>query len=309
MKKILLTISAALAVLVASAQDMSVATETYNNGAAALSIGDNETALATFKEALALAEACGEEGVDIVNNCKDIIPKILLQQGKELIKDDKFDQASAKLQETIKTASEYGVVEVADEAKELIPQLAMQKAGSLLNAKDFAGAAAAYEEVLAANPTNATAALRLGMAYGQLGQVDKAEAAYLTAAANGQEKAANKQLSTLFVKKAAAALKAKSYQAAIDNALKSNTYLENATAMKVAGTAASQLKKNEDAIEYLTKYLELSPNAKDAAQMAYTIAATAQTIGKKEVAIEYYSKILADPKFGEAAKAQIAALK
>ena len=63
-----------------------------------------------------------------------------------------------------------------------------------------------------------------------------------------------------------------------------NGYLENATAMKVAGTAASQLKKNEDAVAYLEKYLQLSPNAKDAAQMNYTIAALAQTMGNKEKA-------------------------
>ena len=54
--------------------------------------------------------------------------------------------------------------------------------------------------------------------------------------------------------------------------------------MKVAGTAASALKKNEEAIQYLEKYLELSPNAKDAAQMKYTIAATAQIMDDKEKA-------------------------
>ena len=96
---------------------------------------------------------------------------------------------------------------------------------------------------------------------------------------------------------------------AIANADKSNAYLENATAMKVAGTAASQLKKNEDAIKYLEKYLELSPNAKDAAQMKYTIAATAQVLGDKAKAREYYQQILSDPKFGPTAKQQLEALK
>ena len=117
-----------------------------------------------------------------------------------------------------------------------------------------------------------------------------------------------KQLSNTYVKQAAALLKAKNYQGAVDAALKSNGYLENATAMKVAGTAASQLKKNEDAVKYLEKYLELSPNAKDAAQMNYTIAALAQTMGNKEKAKAYYQKIVTDPKFGPTAQEMLKSL-
>ena len=103
-------------------------------------------------------------------------------------------------------------------------------------------------------------------------------------------------------------LKTKNYADAIAFALKSNEYLENATAMKVAGTAASALQKNEEAIQYLEKYLELSPNAKDAAQMKYTIAATAQVMGNKEKAKAYYQQILTDPKFGPTAAEQIKTL-
>ncbi len=137
---------------------------------------------------------------------------------------------------------------------------------------------------------------------------DEAVEAFTKAAELGQEKDANKQLSNLFVKRSAAQLKAKNYQGAIDDALKSNGYLENATAMKVAGTAASSLKKNADAVNYLEKYLELSPNAKDANQMCYTIAALSQILGDKEKAKTYYQKIVADPKFGETAKQQLQAL-
>ena len=78
--------------------------------------------------------------------------------------------------------------------------------------------------------------------------------------------------------------------------------------MKVAGTAASQLKKNDDAIAYLEKYLQLSPNAKDAAQMNYTIAALAQTAGDKAKAKTYYQKIVNDPKFGPTAQEMLKSL-
>ena len=249
-----------------------------------------------------MAEALGDEGLEIVTNCKNTIPVLMASIGKDLVKAESFDAAIDQFNKTIEIAESYGNVEVVEEAKTLIPQVLMSKAGDLLNAKDFAGAAEVYKQVVDANPTNGMAALRLGMALGSLGKVEEAEAAYIQAAANGQEKNANKQLSNMFVKQAAALLKAKNYQGAIDAALKGNGFLENPTAMKVAGTAASSLKKNEDAVKYLEKYLELSPNAKDANAMSYTIAALAQTMGDNEKAKTYYQKIVSDPKYGPTAQ-------
>lgn len=309
MKKIILiAIAAMFAAATVSAQDMAQATETYNNGAVALQMGDNAGALEQFQKALEMGEAAGEEGAELVSNCKDIIPQLMLQIGKDKIKAQEYDEAIAQLESTAAKAKEYGNAGIENDAQELIPQVMMQKANTLLNAKDFAGAAAAYEAIVAGDPTNGTAYLRLGQAYGATGKVAEAEAAYIAAAQNGQEKTANKQLSNLFVKRAAAQLKAKKYDEAIADALKSNEYLANATAMKVAGTAASSLKDNKNAIQYLEEYLKLAPTAKDASTMHYTIAVLAQGLGDKAKAIENYNKILSDPKYAETAKQQLAAL-
>ncbi|MGN1211102.1 MAG: tetratricopeptide repeat protein [Candidatus Cryptobacteroides sp.] len=309
MKKIVLLAAALfLSAAVMSAQDMAQATETYNNGAMALQMGDNNGALDAFRQALEMGSQCGEEGAELVANCKEIIPKIVLSIGKDYVKAENFDAAVEQFGKAAEIATEYGNDDVASEAKSLIPQVLMQSAGKFLNAKDYANAAVAYAKVVEIEPANGMAHLRLGMSYGALGKTEEAIAAYNAAIENGQENAAKKQLSNMFVKKAAADLKAKKYDDAIKAALTSNDYLENATAMKVAGTAASQLQKNEDAIKYLEKYLELSPNAKDANQMCYTIAALAQTLGNKEKAKTYYQKIVADPKFGETAKQQLQAL-
>ena len=309
MKKIFLTlVAAAMTALTVSAQDIAQATENYNNGAMELQMGNKDAALNYFQTALTMAEALGDEGVDIVTNCKNTIPALLASIGKDLVKAENFDAAIEQLKKTIEVAENYGNVEVVEEAKTLIPQVLMSKAGDLLNAKNFAGAAEVYKQVVDADPANGMAALRLGMALGSLGKVEEAEAAYLQAAANGQEANANKQLSNLFVKQAAALLKAKNYQGAMDAAVKGNGYLENPTAMKVAGTAASQLKKNAEAIAFLEKYLELSPNAKDAAQMKYTIAATAQLMGDNAKAKEFYQMITSDPKFGATAQEMLKAL-
>ena len=287
---------------IASAQDINSVTETYNNGAMELEMGNKEAALGYFQAALTAAEALGEEGMQIAENCKSTIPVLMESIAKDFIKAEQFDAAIDMLNQTIEVSNTLGNAAQVDECKTLIFQTLMAKGNNLINSKDFAAAIEVYNEIMAAEPTNAMASLRLGMAYGALGNIEAAEAAYVVAAENGQEKNAYKQLSNLFVKKAAAVLKTKNYAEALEFALKSNNYLENATAMKVAGTAASALKKNEEAIQYLEKYLELSPNAKDAAQMKYTIAATAQTLGDKEKAKTYYQQLLSDPNYGPTAK-------
>ena len=309
MKKIILFFaSVAMAAGIASAQDINSVTETYNNGAMELEMGNKEAALGYFQAALTAAEELGEEGMQIADNCKMTIPVLMSSIAKDYIKAEMYDEAIEQLNKTIETSELFGNTAEADEAKALINQTLMAKGNALINAKDYEGAIAVYNQIMAAEPTNAMASLRLGMAYGATGNTEAAEAAYLVAAENGQEKNAFKQLSNLFVKKAAAVLKTKNYAEAIELALKSNEYLENATAMKVAGTAASALQKNEEAIQYLEKYLELSPNAKDAAQMKYTIAATAQVLGDKEKAKTYYQQILSDPKFGPTAKQMLESL-
>ena len=310
MKKIFIFFAAAImAAGVASAQDINSVTETYNNGAMELEMGNKEAALGYFQAALTAAEELGEEGLQIAENCKNTIPVLMGSIAKDYIKAEQFDAALEQLNKTIEASELYGNADEAAEAKTLINQTLMAKGNSLINAKDFAAAIEVYNQVMAAEPTNAMAALRLGMAYGATGNTEEAEKAYLVAAENGKEKDAYKQLSNLFVKQAAAVLKSKNYAKAIELALKSNEYLENATAMKVAGTAASSLQKNAEAISYLEKYLELSPNAKDAAQMKYTIAATAQVLGDKAKAKEYYQQILSDPKFGPTAKQMLETIK
>ena len=308
MKKIFTFFAAVvMAAGIASAQDINSVTETYNNGAMELEMGNKEAALGYFQAALTAAEELGEEGMQIAENCKNTIPVLMGSIAKDLIKAEQFDAALEQLNKTIEACNTLGTAS-AEEYKSLINQTLMAKGNELINNKDFAGAIEVYSKIMAEDPTNAMASLRLGMAYGATGNTEAAEAAYLVAAENGQEKNAYKQLSNLLVKQAAAVLKTKKYAEAIELAVKSNEYLENATAMKVAGTAASALQKNEEAIQYLEKYLELSPNAKDAAQMKYTIAATAQVMGDKEKAKTYYQQILTDPKFGPTAAEQIKTL-
>ena len=309
MKKIvMLFAAAAMTVSAAFAQDINAVTDTFNNAGMELNMGNKEAALTEYQSALAEAEALGEAGAEIAGNCKATIPFLMISIANDYIEAKNYDAAYGFLAQAEEAANLYGDEAKAAEAKAKANQVLMAKANDLLKAKDYVGAIDVYSQIMAGDPTNAMAALRLGQAYAATNNNEKAEEALNIAAANGQEKQAYKQLSTIYVKKAAASLKEKKTQEAFEFAVKSNEYLENATAVKVAGQAALALGKTNEAIAYLEKYVELSPNAKDANQMRFNIAATAQKIGDKEKAKNYYQQILSDPKLGAAAKQQFDAL-
>lgn len=309
MKKIvMLFAAAAMTVSVAFAQDINAVTETYNNGAMELEMGNKESAIGYFQTAITEAEALGEAGVEIITNCQMMIPAVMISLANDFIEAEDFDTAMDWLTKAEEAANLYGDVEKAADAAAKKNQVLMKQAADLLKAKDYANAIVVYEQIMAIDPTNGRAALQMGQAYNASGNQEKAEEAFNIAAANGQEKQANKQLSNLYIKKASAALKAKKTQEAYDFAVKSNEYLENANAYKIAGQCSMTLGKTAEGLPLLEKYVELSPNAKDANQMRFNIAATAQKLGDKEKAKAYYEQVLTDPKLGPQAQAQLNAL-
>ncbi len=310
MKKIFVSLAALFAAAaMMSAQSMADATETAKLANESLSAGEYQTALEGFKEALKMAEACGEDGLELVATCKDIIPKTLNAIAKDLLKDKNYDEALAKFAETVSVAREYGDDETAAKAEELIPQVYMQKGGSLLNNKDFAGAAEAYKKAVELDPDNGIARLRLGMALDGADRDDEAVEAYKAAAAAGQEKNANAQLGKLYLRRSVAGLKAKKYADAVKDAVTSHEYVANPQALQVAGQASQLSGKNADAIKYFEQYLEAAPNAKNAGQIAYTVGALYQQAKNNAKAKEYFSKATSDPKFGADAQKALNSLK
>ena len=310
MKKIILTLAAVvLSAGLISAQDMSQATETAKNANEALVAKDYAKALEGFKEALTQAQACGEEGEELVGTCKTVIPSIVLSIAKNEIMDEKYDEGIAKLEEAIKVAEEYGNDDVIGEAAGLIPQVKKQKAAALFNAKDYAAAAEAFKSILESDPEDGASALRLALALTNTGDKDGAIAAFKQAAEHGQAANANKQLANIYLKDAQTLLKEKKFKDAIAACEESNTYNESANAYKLAASAASQLKDNAKAIGFYEKYLEISPDAKDANGIITTLAVLYQQSGNKAKAIEYYTKVQNDAQYGATAKQQLEALK
>ena len=313
MKKIFLFITAALMTAgIASAQDINEATTNYNNGATELQMGNLEAAVTYFQTALQMGESLGEPAAELVENCKSAICSVTLAQAKELYNAKDFAAAVEAFNKAKEVAETYGNAEMAAEAEDLAAQANKLQyntaATAALRAKDYPTAIENFTKVLELEPTNGNAALQLGQAYMRANQFDPSIEALKTAQANGQEANAVKLLSQVYLKKAQAASKEKDYQGAIDLCALSNEYVENANAYKIAASAAQKLNKNDEVIAFYNKYLQLSPNAKDAGGVAYTIAVLYQQAGNKEKAKEYYQKASTDPQFGAAAQEQLKTL-
>lgn len=313
MKRIILVMAAiGLSFGVMSAQDLATATSTFNSGAEALAANNKTGALEYFQKALSIAEALGEEGKDVVDNCKNAIPSTILSIGKELYNNKDFAGAKARFEEAAKVATEYGNTEVTDEVAELLPtvnkRIALAKVNDAMKAKDMNGVIAAYEEAVALDTTDANTALKFGQFLGNAKKYDEAVKYLEMAGRNGQEGNAKSLLSTTYLKNAADQLKAGKYADAVTLAEKANSYKENAQAYLIAGQASQKANKNADAITNFEKYLELAPTAKNANAIAFTVGALYQQGGNKAKALEFYKKVENDPQFGPQAKPLIASL-
>lgn len=309
MKRIILMAAAAiLAAATVSAQDLEQATNTYNNGVMALQMGDNTTALDSFKQALTMAEACGESGNDVAANCKNVIPGVMLSIAKDFIQNKEYDKAVTSLKEAATVAKEYGNADTETEAIELVPQVLLQKANDLLKEKDFANAVNAYNEAIAADPDNGRAYLLLGSALASSGKIAEAEAAYTKAGELGESSDATKQLANLYLRVANSYYKAKKYTEAIEAAEKSISYVDsNANTYLIAANSAQKLNDNAAAISYFEKYISM-PKARNVNAYTFTIAVLYQQTGNKEKAIEYYQKVASDQQYGTQAQEQLKAL-
>jgi len=243
----------------------------------------------------------------MVAKCKEIIPETILSIAKEQINGSEYDNALTTLAEAVAVAKEYGIENTATEAKELIPNVYMRKGSTLIKEKNFADAVAAFKEVVNLDPDNGQAFLLLGQATLQTGDADAAVEALKKASELGQEAKAQKLIANIFLKKGQSLLKAGKNADAIAALEESNKYVESANAYKLIASALTKSGKTQDSIAAYKKYLEISPDAKDAVDIIFTIAATAQKAGDKATAKEYYQK-LAGSKYAAQAEAQLKTL-
>lgn len=274
MKRILITLAAVLLTAsTLSAQSLAEATKIAKTASEALSAADYAAAVDGFKSALSIADKCGDAGVKLSEVCKGIIPKAMNALAKQMLQKKDWDGALVKLREASLLAGEYGQEDAAAEAAKLISRAYMAKGTDLFEAEDFAAAAEVYKDALEADASNGLAALRYGMALEGEGKAEEALAAYQCAASNGQSDNANIQMGKYFLARAMEKLGAKNYSEALDNALKSNNYVENAQALQIAGQASQLMGKSADAVKYYEQYLAAAPKAANASEVSAAIEA------------------------------------
>lgn len=283
-------------------QDMATATDLYNAGAKALSESNYVAATESFGKALTMlkaigAEDRGEEGESLMKEAKSILPQIYLRYGKELASAGDIDNSMVQLKKAAQIAKEYEVDGVEEEVLALMPQLLMVNASNLLNDGKLAEAIAAFEKVIAVDSLNKDAYLRIGIAQSKMDNDEAALVAFEKAAQLGEDLNAPKQISVIYLKRSAAAVKTKDWKEVFESAKKSNEYSESSNGFKLLGLAGVQLKKYDEAIEALDSYLLSEPDAKDKNSMMYNLATAYEAKGNNAKACGYYKQLLNDPKF------------
>lgn len=285
MKKLICSAIAVITcILTASAQDYNHAAELFEKANESLSQGNFDDAAKNFTAAAQEASQCsGEEAAGLVEACRKGETQAMYGSSKELINAGNLDLGLESLDKTIAMAVDNNCEETAERAKDLKQQVLKIYANNMIKAAAIAKSAeekaANYNKaiekldiLIADGLDDAKLHIQKGQVLKSLGKKQEAIDSFNKAKEMGEESAANKQLSKLYLQEAQANMTKKNYAAAIESALKSTEYENNATAYKIAGTAANADKQFAEAVEYLGKYLELAPDAKDAAQIKAAIA-------------------------------------
>ncbi len=304
----------------AKAQDINEAIELFNKANQNFTGKQYDQALADANKAYqmvtAIGNAEGEEVATLKTNCEKLMQVIPYLQAKDLAVQKKYDEALAKIAEAKTATEKYNDAEVVKEVKELYPQLYSAKAVELLTANNFQPAIDAYKQVIALDPGNVDAYVRMGYAYDKLSDEENAISNYekgldAAVAANDEADAntAKGQLAVIYLKKAQADLQAKKFATANSFAKKSNEYNESANAYYFAGTSAMQLKKNDEAIASFEKAQALGlSNPQMDQTISYYLGTMYEAKGNKAKACANFKKAAANAQFKAYAESKVKTL-
>jgi len=271
-------------------QDINRATEFYNNGAKAVQANDWATAIAEFDQALAILEPLGQEGEEISQTIKELIPSLHFYLGEEFAKSDRAVDAIAELKKAIATAEQFDDLNnTAQKAAILIKQINTRAATNLLNEKKYEEAIVAYKELLEGDPENGTFHFCIGVSYYATGKEANAIAALEKASELGA-KNADGQLVNIYLRKAQAAAAAKKFDDMFASAEKVLAFdANNVNGNKLLGQAAFELKRWDAAISAYEKVLPLESNPDNT---LYNLARAHENKGNKAKACENYKKLV-----------------
>ena len=294
-------------VIGAQAQDINQAIEFYNKGAEAVQAKDWATAITQFDQALPMLEQFGDEGTEMAQQIKDLIPSLHYFLGQELAKNSKVNEAIVELKKAIAMAEKYDELgTTAIDAKKLIDQLNMSTATALLNDKKYEEAIAAFKTVLEADPNNGTVYLYLGLSYASLNNEPQAIASFEKAIELGNKDAASR-LANIYLTQAQTAQRSNppKWTAVYDLAKKALAITETTNANLMFGTAAVETKKYQEAITALDKVLSSNPTDQVKGNVIYRLAQAYEGLGKNSQACGYYKQLLNNATYKQMAEHKI----
>jgi len=278
----------------AYAQDINQAIEFNNKGVEAFKAKDWNTAITQFNQALTILKELGDEGKNMTQEIKDLIPSLHYFFGQELAKASKVNEAIEQLKKAIEMADLYDDFNTtAADAKKLIDQLNIATAAAFFNEKKYEEAIAACKVVLEADPQNGNMYLSIGRSYKELGNENEAITAYEKAIELGSREAPP-LLANIYLTQAQAAQRATppKWATVYDLAKKAVAIVDNYNTNYQFGLAAVETKKFQEAIPYLDKALSSSQNDSQKEVVIYRLAMANEGLGKNSQACGFYKQLL-----------------
>jgi len=157
---------------------------TYNKGVEQAST-DVKAAVATFMDALKMAEAVGADADDIKQLVESQLPALQNKYASELANAKNYDEAIVNFEKAIELAQQYGDEKTEAKAKKILPQIYFSLGNSYYKKDDFENALSYLDNALKYKPDYAKVYLIKGLAYKKQGSVDEMLEALDLAIENG----------------------------------------------------------------------------------------------------------------------------
>jgi len=173
MRKLLLSVVAALAVCAVSAQGV---VEKYNAGAKMMQAKDFAGAAKNFEQVIAEGQTSEDgETLNLVETAKKYLPVCYRSLGTRAAAAKNYEEAIAQLTRASQTAELYGNVDDMKKSNTILAKVYQVQGGEAFNNKEWAKAAEVFAKGYAANDKNAEMANWLGTCYCEMAVDDPAK--------------------------------------------------------------------------------------------------------------------------------------
>ncbi len=260
-----------------NAQTINEVIESFNAGAAEVTAGNYEAAIASFESTIEQATVLGAEGDEMKVKAEGQIPPLYYRMAMDTYKAKDIPGAITKFEETVAACDKYGNDDVKGKSLKYIPQLYNSNGNTQLKAGDFEGAIASFDKAVEYQPDYARAIYGKGLVYrkqkDQDNMVATLEQAIEVGNAAGDEKtvaAATKILKDGYVNAGKLAFKDENYADALSNFESSFKYdPENAEVYYLICVIHGRQEAFEKAVEAGTKALEYEEDDTDKKARVY----------------------------------------